>query len=55
MVRHHDQAFFEVGEGALDRVDRDPLKVFECPAESLVALGELAFKGHFVHEAVVGF
>ena len=27
------EAFFEVGEGALHRVDGDPLKVVECPAE----------------------
>ena len=35
------EAFFEVGEGALDRVDRDPLKVIQRPAEGIGTLGEL--------------
>ena len=38
------EAFFEVGEGALHRVDRDPLKVIQRPAEGIGTLGELA--GH---------
>ena len=35
-------AFVKVGEGALDRVDRDPLKVIQRPAEGIGTLGGLA-------------
>ena len=31
-----------MGEGALDRVDRDPLKIVERPAEGIGTLGKLA-------------
>ena len=36
-----DCALFDVGEGALDRVDRNPLKVVERSAEGIGAMREL--------------
>ena len=38
------EPLFEVGKGALHRVDGDPLEVIEGPTEGVGALGELA--GH---------
>ena len=43
-----------MGEGALHRVDGDPLKVVECPAECVGALGEFAGHRSVAHEAVIG-
>jgi len=43
-----------VGEGALHRVDGDPLKVIECPAERVGALGELAGHRRVAHQPIVG-
>ena len=43
-----------MGEGALDRVDRDPLKVIQRPAECIGTLGELTRHRRVAHQAVVG-
>ena len=43
-----------MGEGALDRVDRDPLKVIQRPAEGIGTLGELARHCGVAHQTVVG-
>ena len=48
------EALFEVGEGALHRVDRDPLKVIKRPAEGIGALCELSSHRGVAHQAVVG-
>ena len=42
-----------MGEGALHRVDRDPLKVVERPAEGIGTLGELARHLGVAHQTVV--
>lgn len=47
-------AFFEVGDGTLYRVDRDPLEIVQGPAESIGALGEPSRHGRVAHQAVVG-